>query len=202
MEHDNQITRREALGRVAILLGGAISAPTLAGVLDAATRRAWATAQGWTPRTLDAGQLELVAVIAEHIIPETDTPGARAAGVHRFVDTLLTDHYPAAERDRFLDGLRGVDTRSRSRHGKPFVECVAEQRVALLTEMDEETYPPRGSDTATPAGDETWFFRRMKELTLVGYYTSEMGATRELHISPFGPYHGDIPYRSVGRSWA
>ena len=115
---------------------------------------------------------------------------------------MLTDHYPAAERDRFLDGLRGVDTRSRSRHGKPFVECVVEQRVALLTEMDEETYPPRGSDTATPAGDETWFFRRMKELTLVGYYTSEMGATRELHISPFGPYHGDIPYWSVGRSWA
>ena len=202
MESNAQITRREALSRVAILLGGAISPPTLAGVLDAATRRAWATAQGWTPRTLNASQTELVAVIAEHIIPETDTPGARAAGVHRFVDTLLADHYPAAERDRFLDGLRGVDTRSRSRHGKPFVECVAEQRVALLTEMDEETYPPRGSDTATPAGDETWFFRRMKELTLVGYYTSEMGATRELHISPFGPYHGDIPYRSVGRSWA
>src|SRR6266566_5471830 len=204
MESNGQITRREALGRVAILLGGAISAPTLAGVLDAATRRAWATAQGWTPRTLNASQTELVAVIAEHIIPETDTPGARAAGVHRFVDTLLADHYPAAERDRFLEGLRGVDARSRSRHGKPFVECAPEQRVALLTEMDEETYPPRGGDTApaTPAGDETWFFRRLKELTLVGYYTSEIGATRELHVSPFGPYHGDIPYRSVGRSWA
>jgi len=204
MEHDNQITRREALGRVAILLGGAISAPTLAGVLDAATRRAWATASGWTPRTLSASQMELVAVIAEHIIPETDTPGARAAGVHRFVDTLLTDHYPAAERDRFLAGLGGVDARSRSRHGTPFVECAPAQRVALLTEMDEEAYPPRGGDAtaATPAGDETWFFRRMKELTLVGYYTSEIGATRELHVSPFGPYHGDIPYRSVGRSWA
>ena len=202
MESNGQITRREALSRVAILLGGAISAPTLAGVLDAATRRAWATAQGWTPRTLNASQTELVAVIAEHIIPETDTPGARAAGVHRFVDTLLADHYPAAERDRFLDGLRGVDTRSRSRHGKPFVECVAEQRVALLTEMDEETYPPRGSDTATPAGDETWFFRRMKELTLVGYYTSQVGAAQELHPSPFGAYRGDIPYTSVGRAWS
>ena len=204
MEHDNQITRREALGRVAILLGGAISAPTLAGVLDAATRRAWATAQGWTPRTLSASQMELVAVIADHIIPETDTPGARAAGVHRFVDTLLTDHYPVAERDRFLAGLGGVDEQSRSRHGKPFVECAPGQRVALLAEMDEEAYAPRGSDTppATPAGEKTWFFRRMKELTLVGYYTSEIGATQELHVSPFGPYHGDIPYRSVGRSWA
>src|SRR6266516_2963410 len=168
MEHDNQITRREALGRVVILLGGAISAPTLAGVLDAATRRAWATASGWTPRTLSASQLELVAVIAEHIIPETDTPGARAAGVHRFVDTLLTDHYPAAERDRFLAGLGGVNTRSRSQHRKPFAECAPAQRVALLAQMDEEAYPPRGSDAApaAPAADETWFFRRMKELTL------------------------------------
>src|SRR5437660_8387634 len=157
-------SRRQALEQVAILLGGAISAPTVAGVLSRPTRRAWAASPAWAPRTLSPAQLELVATVAEHIIPETDTPGARAAGVHRFVDTLLTDHYPAAERDRFLDGLRGVDTRSRSRHGKPFVECVAEQRVALLTEMDEETYPPRGSDTATPAGDETWFFRRMKEL--------------------------------------
>ncbi|HEY6224143.1 MAG TPA: gluconate 2-dehydrogenase subunit 3 family protein [Gemmatimonadales bacterium] len=206
MEHDNEITRREALGRVAILLGAAISAPTLAGVLDAATRRAWATAQGWTPRTLTERQTELVAVIAEHIIPETDTPGARAAGVHRFVDTLLTDHYPAAERDRFIAGLGGVDARSRSRHGKPFVQCAPAQRVALLTELDEETYPSRASERgtapATRADDETWFFRRMKELTLVGYYTSEIGATQELHVSPFGPYRGDIPYRSVGRSWA
>src|SRR5437764_2358776 len=144
MDHDDLITRRAALTRVAILLGGATSAPTLAGALDAATRRDWtAPPQDWAPRTLSTGQLELVAVIAEHIIPETDTPGARAAGVHRFVDTLLTDHYPAAERDRFLAGLGGVDARSRSRHGKPFVECASGQRVALLAPMDEEAYAPR-----------------------------------------------------------
>src|SRR5437867_7150759 len=128
-----------------MLLGGAISAPTLAGALSRSTRPAWATSRQWAPRTLSPAQLELVAVIAEHIIPETDTPGARAAGVHRFVDTLLTDHYPAAERDRFLAGLGGVDARSRSRHRKPFVECAPGQRVALLAEMDEEAYAPRGS---------------------------------------------------------
>src|SRR5438132_12208219 len=100
MESNAQITRREALSRVAILLGGAISAPTLAGVLDAATRRAWATAQGWTPRTLNASQTELVAGIARHINPETDTPGARGAGVRRLVDTLLPEQAPAPEPDR------------------------------------------------------------------------------------------------------
>ena len=189
------ISRRQALEQVALLLGGAISAPTVAGVLSPATRRAWAASPAWAPRTLSPAQLELVATLAEHIIPQTDTPGARTAGVHRFVDTLLTDHYAATERDRFLAGLTAVDGRARSAHGNVFVQCAPEQRIALLTEMDAAAY-------ASGSGEDGWFFRRMKELTLVGYYTSEMGATRELHISPFGPYHGDIPYRSVGRSWA
>src|SRR5205807_10563280 len=99
-----------------------ISAPTLAGALDAATRRSWiAPPHDWAPRTLDAGQLELVAVMAEHIVPQTDTPGARAAGVHRFVDALLRDHYPRPERDRFVAALADVDARVRSRYVKPLV---------------------------------------------------------------------------------
>lgn len=198
MERADQITRREALGRVALLLGGAISAPTLAGVLDAATHGRWTIAQGWAPRALSPTQLELVAVMADHIIPETETPGARSAGVHRFTDTLLSDHYPASERDRFLAGLADVDARSRSRYDKAFVECTPEQRVALLTEMDEAAYPEGGGE-ATP---DSWFFRRLKELTLVGYYTSQVGATQELHLTPFGAYRGDIPYSSVGKAWA
>src|SRR2546426_9166576 len=136
-ESNSQITRREALARVAVLLGGVISAPTMAGVLDAATRRAWATAQGWAPRTLSPSQLELVAVMAEHIIPRTDTPGARAAGVHRFVDTLLSDHYPTAERDRFLAGLADVDARARSQQGKAFLACAPAQQITLLTELED-----------------------------------------------------------------
>ena len=200
MAHDDLITRRDALGRVAILLGGAISAPTLAGALDAATRRAWAARPGWAPRTLSDAQLELVATIAEHILPQTDTLGARAVGVQRFVDVLLTDHYPAAERDRFLAGLTDFDARARSRNGKGFAESTPDQQVALLSELDAATY----SDTRTdaPRPPESWFFRRMKELTLVGYYTSQAGATQELHPTPFGVYLGDIPYASIGRAWS
>jgi len=193
--NSDSINRRQALQQVAVLLGGAISAPTLAGVLSTATRRAWAASPQWAPRTLSAAQLELVATVAEHIIPETDTPGARAAGVHRFVDTLLTDHYPATERDRFLAGLADVDARARSAHGQAFAQCAPEQRIALLTELDARAY-------AASRGEDGWFFRRMKELTLVGYYTSEIGAMQELHVSPFGAYRGDIPYSSVGRAWS
>jgi hypothetical protein len=200
MERTDQITRREALGRVAMLLGGAISAPTLMGALDAATRSTWATARGWTPRTLSPDQLELVAVMADHIVPQTDTPGARAAGVHRFVDALLSDHYPAAERDQFLAGLTDVDERARARQGKTFVACAPDRQIALLTEMDEAAYPAVQIDS--PERPETWFFRRLKEVTLVGYYTSQVGATQELHVTPYGVYRGDMPYASVGKAWA
>ena len=202
MEHDDLITRRDALSRVAILLGGAISAPTLAGALDAATRRAWMTPpRDWAPRTLDAGQLELVATMADHIVPQTDTPGARAAGVHRFVDTLLSDHYPTPERDRFVAGLADVDARARSGHGKTFVECTADQQVALLTELDEAAFPAVQIDS--PRTSDTWFFRRMKELTLVGFYTSEAGATRELRHAPVpGRFEGCVPLDQIGRAWA
>jgi len=189
------ISRRQALEQVAILLGGAISAPTVAGVLSRPTRRAWAASPAWAPRTLSPAQLELVATVAEHIIPQTDTPGARAAGVHRFVDTLLSDHYPATERDRFLAGLADVDARAQSAHGQPFRQCSPEQRIALLGEMDARAF-------ASSRGEDGWFFRRLKELTIVGYYTSEFGAMQELHVSPFGAYRGDIPYASVGRAWS
>ena len=189
------ISRRRALQQVALLLGGAISAPTVAGVFSTATRRAWAASPAWAPRTLSPAQLELVATLAEHIVPQTETPGARAAGVHRFVDTLLTDHYAAAERDRFLAGLAGVDTQARSRYGKPLVQSTTEQQLALLRELDAAAY-------TAGRGEDGWFFRRVKELTLVGYYTSEIGAMQELHVSPFGAYRGDIPYTSVGRAWA
>jgi len=194
--NSDSISRREALQQVAMLLGGAISAPTVAGVLSSATRRAWAASPQWAPRTLSPAQLELVATVAEHIIPQTGTSGARGAGVHRFVDTLLSDHYSTEERDRFLAGLADLDARAQSAQGKTFIACTPEQQLALLTAMDEAAYPPMRVDAARPP--ETWFFRRMKEVTLVGYYTSEIGASRELRVNPMGTYRGDISFPASG----
>src|SRR4051812_38834500 len=208
MDKDRTMDRREALQRVAMLLGGTLSASTLAGAL-AGDLHAWAATPEtqWRPRTLSASQSELVATLAEHIIPTTDTPGARTAGVHRFVDALLTDHYPVAERDRFLAGVQGVDARARFYHKKGFVACTKRQQVAMLTDMDREAYPARQTLAQAPQGKQPnpqspvvgpsgrgtgslaqghpadaeglseavrkemrsdWFWRRMKELTLVG----------------------------------
>jgi gluconate 2-dehydrogenase gamma chain len=241
MSDGNDLTRREALARAALVVGGTLAASSIAGVRGDAWARA--TVPAWRAGTLTAGQSELVATIAEHIIPATDTPGARAAGVHRFVDVILSDYYKDEERRRFLDGLSALDARAEKELGAPFLKATPKQQLALLTTMDAESYPPQRvlekaepmsservrmrdslarpsssgpavSEPTRPAADGAeaqaprreaergWFFRRLKELTLLGYYTSEQGAMAELKVNPMGVYRGDIPYRSIGHSWA
>ena len=247
MDAPNQITRRDALQRIAYVLGGTLAASTVAGAM-AENAFAWTTEgvrdQGSgasAPRTLTAEQMALVTALVEHIIPRTDTPGARDAGVQKFVDDLLTDHYKAPERNRFLAGLQGVDVRALRAHKKKFTSLTHGQQVAILTAMDKEAYPAQGmiaqqekKEQAPPrdpmvgpgsggsgslaqptaadvdgATEEVrteiasgWFWRRLKEITLVGYYTSQPGATKELHVNPMGIWKGDMPYKVGQREWA
>lgn len=219
--------RREALKRLALLTGGALSMSTMAGVLGGC--RAGSTPGAYQFRTLSFDQHELVATLAELIIPETDTPGARAAGVPEFIDRMLTDWMYAAERQHFLEELSRVDARARERFGRPFVQASSEQQVQLLQELEQEareTGPQRvvidratgqiveGPDTSaedmargrpprTLTVELRPFFRMMKELTVVGYYTSEVGATQELRLNLVpGRYDACVPYDQIGRAWA
>lgn len=186
------IDRREALRRAAALLGGALSSSLVAGVLAGCEARS-VPAGRWRPRALTSDQAELVATIAEHILPQTDTPGARAVGVHQFIDALLAESFPVSERDRFVAGLADVDRRAQQACGHPFLECAAPAQRDLLEQLD----------SPTPEESGVTFFRTLKELTLVGYYTSEVGATRELHHTPVpGRYDGCVPLAQIGRTWA
>jgi len=192
------ITRRQALRRVGVLLGGIVSAPTVAGVLSGCEPT---SGSEWTPETLTAEQNEMVDAIAEIIIPATDTPGASAAQVNRFVDAMLTGSYPPEERDRFLKGLSSTDARCRDEYGASLLEMSGEQQQDLVGELDAETFGPGAPEEADRENPS--FFRMMKELTIIGYYTSEVGATQELktNVVP-GRYDGDVPYEEIGRSWA
>ena len=196
--------RRLALKRLALLAGGTLSASTVAGVLGGCRSDTPAGA-AFTPQTLSEAQTELVATIAEHIIPTTDTPGAREAGVHEFIDRMLTEWYPADERDRFLEGLDALDAETRRVHGASFLELSSEQQVDVLTALDAAAYPSDPAETAAVRAqieaDRPPFFRTMKELTVVGYYTSEIGASRELRVNPMGTFRGDVPYDEIGRAW-
>ncbi|PYO96604.1 MAG: hypothetical protein DMD60_09700 [Gemmatimonadetes bacterium] len=128
-------------------------------------------------QVLDPHQSETVATIAEMIIPATDTPGARAAQVHRFIDLLLAEWAPEDDRKQFLEGLADVDARARAASAKDFLAATDAQRAAIVTALDAEAQERRRAK-----GDaQPHFFERMKFLTVYGYCTSEVGATAELH---------------------
>ena len=140
----------------------------------AAAATAQAAAAPFTPKVLSAAQLETVATLVELIIPTTETPGARAALVDRFVDNILASATPA-DRDRFLSGLAWIDARSTALHGKPFAAASAEQQTALLTTL---AAAPDGH--AAEDGPGVAFFMAIKQLTIAGYYTTKIGLEQEL----------------------
>lgn len=186
--------RREALRRVGFVMGGAISAPLMSGML--AGCQPPAPASGYVLKKLTADQNELVATISELIIPTTDTPGARAAGVNEFVDLMLDEWYPEEDVTRFMAGLTDVDQRAQNAHSANFVDLSADQQTAILEELEAEAMAARAA--GNPA-----FFSMIKELTLTGYYTSEIGATQELkYVHEAGYYDGDVPYEEVGRAYS
>jgi hypothetical protein len=217
------IDRRDALKRMAALTGGALSLSTAAGVLNGCRS---APGDGASFETLSGPQAELVGALVDRILPPTDTPGARAVGVPAFVDRLLTDWMTQVERTHFLGGLQQVDPMARRRFDAPFADCSGEEQDAVLRALAAEA-ADRDEQVVTIDVDAAWdgavlpapipgtgrpetmeirlqpFFFHLKELTLVGYYTSEVGATEELRYEHVpGRHEGCLPVEELGRAWA
>jgi hypothetical protein len=173
--------RRELLRRLSLAGISAATSPAWARALapfasadeHAHPAAAVSTDPDWRPAFLSAEQDRTVTSIAEAIIPATDTPGATAAFVNRYVDALLEDA-DQHERDEFLRGLAWMDRRSRRLFGQTFVDATPDQRNALLTIVSS----PDNHEDADQIGRE--FFEDMKAKTIVGYYTSEVGIRDEL----------------------
>jgi hypothetical protein len=127
----------------------------------------------WVPRVLNAKQNEAVIALTELLIPETDTPGAKAARVNRFIDTVL-QKAPPTDRDAFLRGLAWMDERSQTLFKKDFVSASAADQTALLTTLSND------KNDAAEDRVGVQFFRAIKSMTIDGYYTSEIGLRQEL----------------------
>jgi hypothetical protein len=159
------MNRREVLR----LLGGAAAIPVLSS-LSPATRLALGRSlhrrlERGRLRTLNGRENALVTRIADLIIPETDTPGAVRVNVPAFIDLLLSQWYAPADRQRLLAGLEAIDARSRAAHGASFVELAPPDQAALLRSLDGREGVPGGAEDA---------FATLKELTVYGYFTSEV----------------------------
>ena len=134
-------------------------------------------------KTLNPHQNATVTAIAELIIPQTTTPGAKAARVNEFIDLILTEWYDGEEKQIFMAGLSGVDTRARELSGKDFVDCGERLQTEILQALDDEVAETRTPGRRKRRGvpPERNFFFMVKQLTLIGYYTSQIGFEQELH---------------------
>lgn len=155
-----ELFRIGATGAATATLGAQHQHP----VTDAAKQQAASPA--WKPTVFDAHQNETVIALTECIIPATDTPGAKAALVNRYIDLFLRDGEPK-RREQFLEGLSWLDGYSIRRAGLPFVRLAEDGQVSVLEALD------KGGDPALATGHA--FFRMVKAMTASIYYATEIG---------------------------
>lgn len=197
----NLLTRREAIRRVSVLLGGTAlvgQAAMLAGCDDTTEARADA-GHGGDALFTDA-DIERLGEIADTILPETDTPGAKEAGVGPFIALMVTDTYYPEDQKVFLDGLETLERECRDQHGTGFMAANAEQRLALLQRLDQEQLDYMWKK---PQEAPTHYFRMLKELSLLGYFTSEIGYTKAMrYVETPGRWDPCAPLEPGDTIWA
>lgn len=199
------ITRREAIRRVSALFGG-VALVGQAAMLTVPARSAARTAPFDAPvpfdapALFDAAAIALLDEIAETILPATDTPGAKAAGVGAFMAVMVTDTYAAGEQNIFQAGLATLDTRCRESFGRGFLAANADERLRLLEALDAEQFDYMGQKAGSAPAH---FFRMMKELALLGYFTSEIGYTKAMrYLETPGRYDPCVPFKPGEKAWA
>jgi hypothetical protein len=229
-EHDNTsglsplsqdlITRREAILRVSVILGGV--------ALVGGTALLTGCRQENTDAPFTPDEISYLDEIADTILPETSTPGAKAAKTGAFMALIVTDSYSPEQRKVFREGMHKLDKASDKAYGVSFVKATPRQRLTLLNVVDreqfdegearkaeaikkaeaflsEKTAPVSDVNAATAITSEppVHYFQMMKELALLGYFTSEIGCTQaQRYAETPGRYDPCVPYTPGQKAWA
>ena len=246
-DRDNMVDRREAIRRVGLLLGGVTFVGGSSLLAACEKGRPAAPPAGTRIGEFSGDDVALLDEIAETILPETSTPGAKAAKTGAFMALMVTDTYEPKQQQIFREGLRKLDAASQKANNASFMASTPQQRLALLEALDREqkTYQdaieaarkakPKsakgdtaktiearkgdaflpdqrkegapGSDvgtaTAITADSPTHYFRMMKELAMLGYFTSEVGMTKaQRYVESPGRFDPCVPYQKGEKSWA
>jgi hypothetical protein len=203
--------RRELLKMVAVLTGGA--------VIGGDFFLSGCKAGPKTNAGFDTSVISLLDEISETIIPATNTPGAKAAQVGAFMKIMVTDCYTQAQQDAFMKGINSLKKACKKMHGKSFMDCTPEQRHNFLVSLEKEAkeYNKQVEEKDKPQKDEfakkgksydfvpspLHYYTMMKQLTLLGFFTSKTGMTETLrHIPVPGKYDGAYPYKPGDKAWA
>lgn len=213
--------RRDAVKSVAFLLGGALSATTIGVFLEGCNT----SGSKNSANLFSADHEKLITEIADIIIPTTAAaPGAKAAGVGKFIPMMIKDCYPEEAQQVFVKGLDDVEARSKKEFGKSFLEITVKQREQLLGKVRDETVAAQKAENdkkdaerkakpepaltkpkaaGIPKLGTPYFFAIARDLTLLGYFTSEIGATQaRTYLAIPGHYDGCVDLKPGQKVWA
>ncbi len=202
--------RRELLKMIAVLTGGVVIGGEV--FLSGCTSKTADTS------TFSADNIALLDEIGETIIPTTTTPGAKATKIGEFMKTIVTDCYTEAQQKVFADGLAGLNAACEKANGKSFMDCNADQRKSFLIALEKEAkeYNKQRDEKEKEAkekakkdmdpnfvGAPSHHYTMIKQLTLWGYFSSEIGSTKALrHKAVPGSYNGALPYKKGDKAWS
>ncbi len=214
--------RREAVQYISLLLGGTIVGSTF--FLNGCKTETKSKTE------FSEDDVTLLGEVADTILPPTKTPGAKAAGVAQFMTVMVNDCYEAPDQKIFHEGISKIDEASNKKNGKSFLESTPQERHDLLVAIDKEAKDFKkktddyydalpeeqkhqmamqkdkdGTDPMAPKMRENpvYYFILMKQLTLLGYFTSEIGCTQAMrYIETPGRYDGCVPYAKGDKAWA
>lgn len=193
------MNRRELLQRSSLIIGGTLigAESLLAKHIDwEAMDDDLLAAKGYGMFTKQ--QIRLMNEVADTIIPDTDVPGAKAAKTGQFMAVIVNDCYEPDAQKRFTESLAKIDADCRQKYKKTFVKCSPMQRHEYLVLLDNEQ---KAYQKDKKKEDKDHYFRVIKDLSLWGYFTSEIGATKALRFLEVPGRYTTIDYKKGDRSW-
>ena len=223
------MNRRQAVQKVALLMGGTILGAELFIQTGCKTATEKETVANALPDFFTKDEIAYLDEIAETILPRTTTPGAKDAKVGEFMNVMVRDCYTPQDQEVFKAGLTTIENLSKQQYSNGFLQLQPQQRTDLLTALDKEAKEftntedyktkrdalqkeenlkdsverSKGNFGYTKKHISKHYFSMMKELTLLGFFTSEPGATKALrYVAIPGKYDPCIPYAQGDKAWA
>lgn len=184
------MNRREIIKMAATMLGGLVISPALAGSLNDPT---WIPSEH-RPHWASIADEALLAEVADTIIPTTTTPGAKEVGVHKFILLMINDCYKKPDQTAFMEGLAKIEASAKTAHNQSFAQLDTKARTEILKTFEAEGMKQKEGFN---------FWRTLKELTMLGYFTSEIGATQALRYEWVPTrYDGNVTIDKNAKAWA
>jgi hypothetical protein len=186
------MNRRELIKHIALLTGAAVAGSEL--FLAGCKNEDKAATAGFSEK-----DISFFDEVAETILPRTNTPGARDAETGKFMASYSLDCYDEKQLKALKNGIAALNEAAKQKYGNDFLKINPSQREELLKGIDAEAkaYNSKPEKDLPPH-----YFTLMKQMALLGFFTSKPGATQVLRYVPVpGRYLGCIDYKEGETSW-